>query len=257
LKGWIKPKSPGVFLTSAADSLRRIIKENIMKNVTIAKQLQIALSIGVACSAHAQLLGRGGAVGGMIGGAGNFGGQLSGMGNIGGNGALLDRSRSATSIINTDEVRGNRNAGKASSSNAESVTPTPAAPAAKQGSLLGGVTGSGNGSGNAQASANADSGGIEQVAGSALQGARSTAAPVRDGAKAQADNTRSYAQSSVATASDAAKGSKQAATSAARFTSDAATAVQPSFNAGGSASGNGSANGETKSATTSNGSQSK
>jgi len=215
-----------------------------MKNITIAKQLLIALSIGVACSAHAQLLGRGGAVGGMIGGAGNFGGQLSGMGNS----SLLDRSRSATSAINTDELRANRNADKANSNNAQSVTPTPAAPAAKQGGLLSGVTGSdnGSGSGNAQASANADSGGIDQVAGSALQGTRGTAAPVRDGAKAQADDTRSYAQSSVATASDSAKGSKQAATSAARSTTDAATAVQPSFNASGSASGNGSANGAAK-----------
>lgn len=219
-----------------------------MKNITIAKQLLIVLSIGVACSAHAQLLGRGGAVGGMIGGAGNFGGQLSGMGNIGGNGSLLDRSRSATSAINTDELRANRNADKANSANAQSVTPTPAAsaapaaPAAKQGGLLSGVTGSGSGNGNAQASANADSGGIGQVAGSALQGAHSTAAPVRDGAKAQADNTRGYAQSSMATASDTAKTSKQAGTSGARGTADAAAAAQPSLNASGSASGNGSAN---------------
>ena len=230
-----------------------------MKNITIAKQLLIALSIGVACSAHAQLLGRGGAVGGMIGGAGNFGGQLNGMGNLSNSSALLDRSRSATSAINTDELRANRNADKANSNNAQSVTPTPAAPAAKQGGLLSGVTGSGsgNGSGSAQASANADSGDISPVAGSALQGARSAAAPVRDGAKAQAENTRSYAKSSVATASDTAKASKQAATSGARGTGDAAAAVQPSFNASGSASGNGSANGETKSTTTDSATQSK
>lgn len=226
-----------------------------MKNTTIAKHLLIALSIGVACSAHAQLLGRGGAVGGMIGGAGNFGGQLSGMGNS----SLLDRSRSATSAINTDELRANRNADKANSNNAQSVTPTPAAPAAKQGGLLSGITGSGssNGSGSAQASANADSGDISPVAGSALQGARSTAAPVRDGAKAQAENTRNYAKSSVATASDTAKASKQAATSGAHGTGDAAAAVQPSFNASGSASGNGSANGETKSTATGSAPQSK
>ena len=73
-----------------------------MKTNTIAKQLIIALSIGMACSAQAQLLGRGGPVGGMIGGAGSFGGQLSGMGgmNAAGNRAsLLETGRSATSAV--------------------------------------------------------------------------------------------------------------------------------------------------------------
>ena len=66
-----------------------------MKNITLAKQLVLALSIGVACSAHAQLFGRGGAVGGMIGGAGNLGGQLNGMNGFG-PGALVDRTRANT-----------------------------------------------------------------------------------------------------------------------------------------------------------------
>ena len=58
-----------------------------MKTITIVKQAAIVVALGMAFSAHAQLLGRGGPVGGslggMIGGAGNMGGNMGGrMGGI-------------------------------------------------------------------------------------------------------------------------------------------------------------------------------
>ena len=80
-------------------------------------------------------------------------------------------------LVSDKQLRANRNADKANNSNAQSVTPVPTASASKQGGLLSNVTGNGSGNGSAQASASADSGGIDQVAGSALQGARSSAAP--------------------------------------------------------------------------------
>lgn len=60
-----------------------------MKPVTIVKQAVLVLSISMAFSAHAQLLGRGGSVGGMIGGAGSIGGQLGGMGSMAERGSLI------------------------------------------------------------------------------------------------------------------------------------------------------------------------
>jgi hypothetical protein len=68
---------------------------------TIAKQLIVALSIGMTCSAHAQLLGRGGAVGGMIGGSGG----LNGMTSFSGGSSLLDSPRAVTRAVHTDELR--------------------------------------------------------------------------------------------------------------------------------------------------------
>lgn len=68
---------------------------------TIAKQLIVVLAIGMASSAHAQLLGRGGAIGGMIGGSGG----LSGMTSVNGNGSLLDSQRGAIRTVNADELR--------------------------------------------------------------------------------------------------------------------------------------------------------
>jgi hypothetical protein len=68
---------------------------------TIAKQLIVILAIGMASAAHAQLLGRGGAVGGMIGGSGG----LSGMTSLNGGGALLDSQRGITRAVNSDELR--------------------------------------------------------------------------------------------------------------------------------------------------------
>src|SRR4051812_5132227 len=62
------------------------------KTPMILKQIALVLAIGSACSAHAQLLGGRGGVGGMLGGAGNIGGQLGGMGSMAGRGALEPRS---------------------------------------------------------------------------------------------------------------------------------------------------------------------
>ncbi len=115
-----------------------------MKNITIAKQLLITLTIGMACSAHAQLLGRGGAVGGMVGGAGNFGGMAS-----------FDRSamrpiaRPATSAVDADQLRQSRSttgaaASEASGNSAISVLSN--APAGRQVASDGQATGSGSGS---------------------------------------------------------------------------------------------------------------
>lgn len=227
-----------------------------MKNVTIAKQLIIALSIGMACSAHAQLLGRGGAVGGMIGGAGNFGGMASFD-----RGAMRDSSRPAAGASHGEPVRQARPAsgGAASEAGGNGAAGllgnvTAERQAASDGQAAGSSAGSagqsahhaadpatppqphGSASGAIHATADADGSGVQPAARSAVAGARGTARPLRDGAQAQADNTRAYARSSAATAVGAANASKQGATEGAR----AATA-QPAVRAGGSVSGSGDA----------------
>jgi hypothetical protein len=74
--------------------------ENIMQAKKIVQQVALVISFGVAASAHAQLLGRGGAVGGslggMVGGAGQMGGRLGGMDSITSRGSLISDTRSAT-----------------------------------------------------------------------------------------------------------------------------------------------------------------
>jgi hypothetical protein len=55
-----------------------------MKTKTIAQHIALVISIGLAASANAQLLGRGAPIGGslgaMVGGAGSIGGHMGGIG---------------------------------------------------------------------------------------------------------------------------------------------------------------------------------
>lgn len=149
-----------------------------MKNITIAKPLIIALSIGMACSAQAQLLGRGGAVGGVIGGSGGFGGQLSGMTSFAGRGDVLAHARPAAGAINTDELRQPRSA-------------------------------SGEAGGNG-----ADRGNHASLAGSVAQDARGTIQPLRDGAHGYARPGAATAASSAKGSKTAAVDGAHAAGSA-------------------------------------------
>jgi hypothetical protein len=90
-----------------------------MKAVNIVKQLTIVATLGLAFSAHAQLLGGRGAIGGMIGGSGA--GGFGGMGSLGnaaqmtGRGSMLGSANSPAGITRSDSLR------KSATSNADAA----------------------------------------------------------------------------------------------------------------------------------------
>lgn len=83
-----------------------------MNTKSLVKHIALIVTLGVAASAQAQLLG--GAVGGMIGGS--AGGNIGAMGSMGGRG-IVNEVRPATRAIDTGSLRrpadvsGNGNAG--------------------------------------------------------------------------------------------------------------------------------------------------
>lgn len=180
-----------------------------MKTARIGKQLALAATLCMAFSAHAQLLGRGG----MLGGSNSLGamGGLRNVTEMTGRGNMQSLSRAPAS---------------------------PAAPAAPAPTLLGG-------DGNADASGNGDVGlgvsGSKRAAGSIANNAQGTAQVARDGAQAQTDTTRGFAQASTANTRSTAQ-QVDAAGSVKQATSAAST-VQAKPRANASTSANGSGNG--------------
>lgn len=159
---------------------------------TIAKQLIVVLAIGMAGSVHAQLLGRGGAVGGMIGGSGG----LNGMTSFNGGGSLLDSQRGVIRTVNTDELRqpvrdgaraqadSTRDYAQSSSANVagtakggkQAATNGVLATAATAGGLQPDVSAAGAASGNASGSANGSSSGAGRSAANGAGGGNGSAA---------------------------------------------------------------------------------
>ena len=225
-----------------------------MKPVTLIKQAVLVVSIGMAFSAHAQLLGRGGAlggsVGGMIGGAGNIGGQIGGMGSMGERGAPIGIARSAPQRIDGASAAGSVAGSAAKQASAQGSasgsgsgsgglfgwfrggkeSAAQAAPAAQDAARGAQGSASGSGSGSANASL-----GLDGV-GTATQGMRAVAEPVGAVVREQARTTRDYASASAANARGMAGAGKQAALSSAK-----SIRMDPSASVSGSASGNGAA----------------
>ncbi|MHA4869332.1 hypothetical protein ACXZ1M_16685 [Duganella sp. PWIR1] len=202
-----------------------------MKAIYIAKQLTLIATIGLAFSAHAQLLGgRGGPIGGMIGGsgAGSFGGmgRLDQATQMSGRGGIMGDANGAAEIT--------RNSVRKSASTSGDTT-------------AGGATSSAGASGNGSGSAGLglETSGGAGALGSAGQAAGSAAQATRQGARTQAETTRSFAQASGANAQDTV-GQTNAAGNARQIASAArATSVQPQLTANGNGATQGTASGNT------------
>ncbi|MGK5077000.1 hypothetical protein [Janthinobacterium sp. HLX7-2] len=240
-----------------------------MKTVNIVKQFTIVVTLGLAFSVHAQLLGGRGTVGGMIGasGAGGFGGtgSLGNVTQITGRGSMTGSANSAghlvqpenlgkTAIPNADAA-GNGAAGLLENVNAatntartEGLRKSANANGSGSASLFDGGTAhtAGNAAGNAGASGGGNatlglgiSGGVD-AAGSVDQGARNTAQPARQGVHAQAETTRTFAQASGANAKNTV-GQMNTTGNARQIAGAARSAnVKPQRKANGTAQGSGS-----------------
>ncbi|MFL6671698.1 MAG: hypothetical protein ACJ8LG_00230 [Massilia sp.] len=227
-----------------------------MKINKLAHHIALVISLGLAASAHAQLLGRGslgGAIGGNIGG--NIGGQLGGMGAMGHRDATINEVRAAARGNGTADGGGSLRAGQPAAlpgndnpspggasagsvrgligavhskpSPSDSSTPQAGAganPAASQplpaGSAGGGVNLQGSAGGGVAASA--DAGGLADSArntGAALQQHGQAVAGV---ARTGVDRAASGARAAAGKASGAANGAAQAATAGVKRANGAA-----------------------------------
>jgi len=252
-----------------------------MKSVYIVKQVTIVATLGLALSAHAQLLGGRGAVGGMIGGGGGGAFGLAGPANIvqmpgrGSANSLTEITRGDSPRKSVDANGEAKNSGSASLlGNASSVAPAapallpsngaapsaapsttpgataPATAAATQGKGIGDsantaarASGNADASGDGNASAGLGMHGGRHAVGSVTEGVRNTAQPVNHGAQAQAEATRTFAQASGANVKNTA-GQANAIGNGKQIAGAARSVnVQPQLAANGSAQGSGSGNG--------------
>jgi hypothetical protein len=200
-----------------------------MKAIYIAKQLTLVATIGLAFSAHAQLLGgRGGPIGGMIGGsgAGSFGGmgRLDQATQMSGRGGIMGDANGAAEIT--------RNSVRKSASTSGDTN-------------AGGAARNAGASGSGSAGLGLETSGGAGALGSAGQAAGSAAQATRQGARAQAETTRSFAQASGANAQNTV-GQTNATDNARQIASAArATSVQPQLTANGNGAAQGTASSNT------------
>lgn len=223
-----------------------------MKAACIIKHITVVAALGLAFSAHAQLLGGRGAVGGMIGGsgAGGFGGagSLGNVTQISGRGSMTGSVSSAAHLVQPEnlgkkaishaDAAANGAAGLVENANAAAHTARAEGSGASA-NTDGEANGSLAGGGNAAVGLDVSGGG--DAAGSIAQDARATVQPVRQGLHAQAQTTRAFVQESGANAKNAV-GQTNASGNARQIAGAARPAnVQPQRKASGAAQGNGSA----------------
>lgn len=173
-----------------------------MKAKNIVQQLVIALSLGVAASAHAQLLG-GGGLGGSVGGM--IGGGMGRMGGIDASGMVRGSGR-----LDADIARPAREAATRTVERVREVRPEPPMPAAGRGAA------STDGQAGGAAALELGASGAASLAGQ--DAAASGSAAVRSGAQAAgqrtaqaADRTRTGLESGAELARSGTASLKQAA----------------------------------------------
>lgn len=98
-----------------------------MKTKTIAQHIALVISLGLAASAHAQLLGRGGPIGGSIGGlaggAGSMGGHMGAIGAIGQRDSMANDVRPASSGLRRSADAHANGSGNAGASGSAGIVP--------------------------------------------------------------------------------------------------------------------------------------